>query len=427
MNLIKRAFLHGIRKPGKSLLLFLIIVVISTLVLSGLASLDAEEERTTDLRGATGASFTVERNLSTGSWKSDENGSYSTQELITNKMAQRIAEIKGIEAFDTNCTTIFELFDTNNRYIECINPKGMPMVDGQYYTVGTISSEYSSLFLSQSFSMVKGRHITAKDKDAVIISKAIADKHNLNLGDTVNAYNDLTVPLKVIGIFEVVADKSDEKNNYNMASYFDYENYIFMSMEAMIEALKNFPDGPSLGYTSADFFVSDPERLEQIIKNVQAIDGINWNNFTISANNEVYERTENAISNMSSLIRTLIVIIVVISIGIVTLILTMWVKGRMRETGILLSIGIPKTFILMQYIVEVGLISIVAFPLSYLFSSNISGYIGNLFGKTGTILVTTQHFRVVCGFGAMLLAVSIIISSIPSMRLKPKEILSKMS
>ena len=65
-NLGIRAFLYTARKWKKSLLLFCLLLSITTLVLSGLAIADAQEKQTEEMRGTTGASFTVERNLSTG-------------------------------------------------------------------------------------------------------------------------------------------------------------------------------------------------------------------------------------------------------------------------------------------------------------------------------------------------------------------------
>ena len=49
MNLFRRAFLYITRKKSKSLLLFLIIFGISTLVLCGLAALDAEAKKSTEI------------------------------------------------------------------------------------------------------------------------------------------------------------------------------------------------------------------------------------------------------------------------------------------------------------------------------------------------------------------------------------------
>lgn len=129
-------------------------------------------------------------------------------------------------------------------------------------------------------------------------------------------------------------------------------------------------------------------------------------------------------SDISSLIRTLIIVIVLISMGIVTLILSMWLKGRIRETGILLAAGISRASILFQHILEVGMIAVISFPPSYLFSQAIASGIGGLFGKTG-VIVSAEHFELVCGLGSLFLAAAILVSCIPMLRLKPKEILSK--
>ena len=60
------------------------------------------------------------------------------------------------------------------------------------------------------------------------------------------------------------------------------------------------------------------------------------------------------------LIVWLIVGCIVVSVCILILILSMWIKQRKYETGILLSIGITKGKIVFQYIVEVLLIAVVA-------------------------------------------------------------------
>ena len=72
MNLGIRAILYSARKWKKTLLVFFLLLAITTLVLSGLAIADAQEEQAEEVRGTTGASFTVERNLSTGGWASEK-------------------------------------------------------------------------------------------------------------------------------------------------------------------------------------------------------------------------------------------------------------------------------------------------------------------------------------------------------------------
>ena len=75
---------------------------------------------------------------------------------------------------------------------------------------------------------------------------------------------------------------------------------------------------------------------------------------------------------MQKLIIWLIVGCVLVSAGILTLILSMWIKQRRHETGILLAVGITKGRIVFQYIVEIFMIAVLAFGLSYFTSSLVS-------------------------------------------------------
>ena len=313
MKILQRACLYIIRRKKKNAVLFLIILAVSTLVMSGLAILDAQEKASEELRGATGTSFSVKRNVSSGGWTSGANGSYSTQEFITDDMLNKIAQVDGIEGYNASITSILSLYTEDQTYIEHMNPIGVREVDDQFYSAGCMDSQYNSLFLSQAFTLVEGKHLTNKDSNGILISRDVADKEGVKVGDTITAVNDPsvdpTVELEVTGIFDVIADETDEKNNYNMASYYDYANYIFVSIPSMKEALINYPD--STDFDSADFFVNDPEKLEKIIQQVQNIGSIDWDNFVIEANNEVYEKAAGSMSDVSTLIKALIAVVVV--------------------------------------------------------------------------------------------------------------------
>lgn len=428
MKILQRACLYIIRRKKKSLMLSLIILAVSTLVMSGLAILDAQEKASEELRGATGTSFSIKRNISSGGWTSGANGSYSTQEFITDNMLDQIAEVNGIEGYNASITSILSLYAEDKSYIEHMNPIGVREVDDQFYSVGCMDSQYNSLFLSQAFTLVEGKHLINSDSNGILISKDVADKEGIKVGDTITAVNnpsaDPTVELEVTGIFEIVADETDEKNNYNMASYYDYANYIFVSIPSMKEALINYPD--STDFDSADFFVKDPENLEKIIQQVQNINSINWDNYVVETNNEVYEKAEGSMSNVGTLIKALIGTVVVISAIVIVAILTIWFKGRKKEIGILLSLGLSKLVILLQYVIEILIVSAFAFPISYICSNLIAGKIGGLLGKNvESVIVTVQHFSIVTGLGVLILVASVIVSCIPTMKFNPKDILSQ--
>lgn len=429
MKLGIRAVLYTIRKWKKTMLIFCLLLSIATLVLSGLAIADAQEEQAEEVRGTTGASFTVERNVSTGGWSSGSGGSYSTQEYLTADMMEKIAEVDGIKGYNASIRTILCLSDSNGNWLEQMNPTGHAMVDCQFYSYGCINSEYHYLFLSGALVMCEGRGIDTSIDNGIVISKEMAEKHDLKVGDTIQAVNnplssDKTRELKIIGLFEIVADKTDEKNNYNEASYYDYANNAFVSEAAMKDLLENYAD---VGYAAADFFVTDPKQLEVIIQQVQNIDSINWNNFQIIANDEVYQNISASLSNTGTLITTLIIVVTVVSMILIIVILSMSIRGRKRETGILLAVGIVKPAVILQYVLETLLIAVVAFPLAYLSGKRVAGTLGTLFGKAAeNVIVTPEHFMLVAVVGGILLVAAVLVSSISTMRLKPKQILAQM-
>ena len=345
MNLGLRAILYTVRKWKKTLLVFCLILSISTLVLSGLAIADAQEEQSEELRGVTGASFTVERNLSTGGWASGNGGSYSTQEFISDEMLQEISSVDGVAGYDGSIVSMPYYFKETG---ESVVTTGYT---NSFYTYGSINTEYNDLFASGRFELVEGSHITENITNGLIISRERAEQNGLKIGSKVNGINDPytddpEVNMEIVGIFEVVADKNDEATMYDASTMWDFSNYAFCSKAAMEAMCVNYGDGNKI--QEADFFVTDAAQLENVIAEVQNISSINWDNFIISANDEVYQNISSALSDTNTLVTTLIVAITVVSFVLITLILSMSIRSRKRETGILLAVGIAKPAVILQ-------------------------------------------------------------------------------
>lgn len=430
MNVLKRAILYIARSWKKTLIMFFLLLTVSVLVLSGLAISDAQENKTTELKGTTGTSFSVERNLSSGSWNTGGGGSYSTQEYLTDEMVKTIGQTEGIKGYNASRRTILCFSDENGTPLEKMNPQGFSAADCQFYVYGCENAEYNSLFLNGTLQLVEGEFISSDTKQGVVISKDIAEKHNLKIGDRIQAINDPysddpTLKLEIIGTYEITVDKTDERNNYSEASYYDYTEYAFIDMASMRELLINYEDGKNCD--TADFFVSNPEELEKVIQEVQKISTINWDNFLITANDEIYERVAGSVSDISLLMTAFIVIVIVVSMVIVVLILSTWIKNRKREIGIFLAVGISRTAILIQYLLETIMVAVLAFPLSYYLSNLFASNVGTLFDENlGNIVVTGEHFKIVFMVGILLVCVAVLLSCIPVMKYKPKELLSQM-
>ncbi|OUN91909.1 ABC transporter permease [Blautia sp. An46] len=424
MNLGIRAFLYTARKWKKTLLLFCLLLSITTLVLSGLAIADAQEKQTEDMRGTTGASFTVERNLSTGGWTSGAHGSYSTQEFISDEMLQEIAAVDGISGYDASIVSMPYYFKETGDSVVTTG------YTNSFYTYGYVNTEYNDLFASGRFELVEGSHITEDMTNGLIISRERAEQNGLEVGSKVVGINDPytddpEVDMEIVGIFEVVADKNDEATMYDASTMWDFSEYAFCSKAAMEAMCVNYGDGNKI--QEADFFVTDAAQLESVINEVQSISSINWDHFIVTANDEVYQNISSALSDTTTLVTTLIVMITVVSMVLIILILSMSIRSRKREIGILLAVGIEKYAVLLQQMLEICLVAIVAFPLAYLASREMAGNIGTLFGKAAeNVIVTPQHFVLVGACGAGLLIIAVLVSCIPVMRMKPKAILLQM-
>lgn len=350
------------------------------------------------------------------------------------------------------------------KLVESDSPK-MREMDREYEGFANLQGvDYSELdkkFTSGSLKLIEGKHITYEDKGKALIHKELAELNNLKIGDKIsikgsplNRYSikkDGEVSLEIIGIYDS-EDKSKSKSMMDMI-----QNYILCDNESIME-LDGYREGDMI-YHYADFEVNDPEKLDSITAKVKKLP-VDWKKYRISRNSEVFTTLTKSIKNLDSLINTVLIGIIIVGVILLSLILTFWIRGRIKETGILLSIGIPKNKVIYQYIIELLMIAVLGFGLSYLSGQAVAQSVGNklvaqasdqsrkelqkgmggqsfgsdpdtqLLKKTIDgidVNVTFSEMIYVFVIGAMIIVVSVIISSIPIINLKPKDILSKMS
>lgn len=97
----------------------------------------------------------------------------------------------------------------------------------------------------------------------------------------------------------------------------------------------------------------------------------------METDNKTYLAAAAPLEKSQTLITSFLLLIVLVSAVVLSLILTMWAKSRIHETGVLLSIGFGKASIIGQYLAEVLFIAAIAFGLSFFSGSLIAGRIGN--------------------------------------------------
>ena len=74
------------------------------------------------------------------------------------------------------------------------------------------------------------------------------------------------------------------------------------------------------------------------------------------------------------------------------------------------------------------IISAISFTGSYFFSKLIAGSLGQAFGKVAeSVIIQNSQFALITGIGIVILLAIVIISCIPIMNKKPRQILSQMN
>ena len=462
MNTLKRAFLYTMRKKTKTLILFLVLVTISTFILTGLSIYKAADGSALSLRQSVSGSIRLELDENNRkNWQYQQVAGGMLVDYvgvpITDEDIHKIMSIDGIKVY--NGLGDGSVFAKDFSFIS-----GFSFGAGSDYSrlPSVTDSEYFNFFTRKAFQLVEGRHIKEGDDHVVLISTAIAEKNTLKLGDTITVqccydsgiYPDVT--LTIIGIYAYEAD-----NEFNTTST-DKRNRLIIDHKAMQEIMQR----DVIQYDNGvDFYVDDPREMEKIASQIKALD-LDWDSFTLTMDNSAYEAVASPLTAMQNLIVWLIVGCVAVSVGILILILSMWIKQRRHETGILLSVGISKSRIILQYTIEVLMIAVVAFGLSFFTSSLISQGVSDLIFHqvsesqplpeielpddgteyldiTGQYIpydtsnvetlesvqvnVSPNYLLYIYIFGTLLIVFSVSAASISVIQMKPKKILSQMS
>ena len=433
MNFVKRAFLYCFRQKVKTLILFLVLAIISTFLLTGLAIRDASEGATEDVQTAIGGKLFLEIDP-TDQYDSSQDGYGMTYtyngDYITPEILDAISNVDGVVDYNSDNPRGFWGAGVDFEYLPAaFNLSYTPYGESSAYTAA-LSSEKSSDFESGKYSLVDGRHITPEDKYVVMISKELADYNKLSVGDIMTMYcldSDSNVKLEIIGIF----DGTEGTSGNGGFSVSDIPaNCGYVDYTTMFENFGRKIDG----YTQIDIYVEDPVSIQNVYDKVKDLPELRGKSLKLSIDTDEYDVVSTPLESLQQLVNITIIIISVVSVVILTLLLTIWIRGRKKEIGILLSIGKSKLNIILQIFTETIVVAVISFVASIPFSFSVAEKVGAFLVSrvtTGTanlnVQINAAYLLPLYLIGILLIAVAVIASSWTVVRSKPKVILTKMS
>ena len=304
----------------------------------------------------------------------------------------------------------------------------------------TNNTKRNILFSSRVFTIKEGKNIEENDKNSIIVHEEFAKQNNLKLGDEVNlelldieeSGKIKSHKFKIIGIFS-----GKKQETYTGLSSDFSENMVFVDYSTSQEILNKSENNKIANKIL--MYSGNAESTDLALNKLKELK-IDESKYFVQKDSNAFEESLESVSGIKHMIKIMTYSIMLGGIIVLSLILILWLRERIYEIGIFLSIGTSKIQIIMQFIFELLFISIPSI-ISSLFLGNVlikviaGGLInsensmisgGNLINDSSFMLnITTlgQSYLILIS----IIVLSVVFASSLILIKKPKEILSKIS
>ena len=419
MSIFNRAYLYIIRKKVRSSILFFIVILISLFLLSG-----------SILNTTVG---TISKNL-----YKDVNFGFTIESIdksnkeIEKDTLKKINEVAGVNqknylyAKSVNVVDKKVVQENQNITIteEMKNKSNLVMMNGITSTKNNID------FKSEVLKLEKGRHIEENDQNKILVHEKFASINNLNLGDKIKLeQNGKNVEFEVVGIFS-----GEKTNNFEGLSSDFIENTVYTDYNSS-QKLLDYSSNNKV--TSVEYGVNNPTELDDIIKNVESL-GIN--NISVSKSNKNYELVTSSVESITKLTNMIRIGSVIVGVVILSLVLMFWIRERLYEIGVLLSLGISKINLILQFVVETLMVTIFSFlsalGIEFILLKYLSSNITKVFSEDLPKIISDELTKISINgsniIGVIIVMITIVIISVvvallPILKTKPKKILTQIN
>lgn len=394
MSFLKRAILYLARKKGRTALLAGMVVVMSCFVLVGISLKNSADREAKKLRQSLATGFTLKADEANDTYYETRDGAGHSYRLyvgprVTEELISQIMSVEGVTDYQVHLLSL-AWTDLNlmpgqwatSEENEPVTAKQIELNRQSILIYPCRKGELDSNFRTGAFSITEGRNIQEGDHYTAVISEWLAEENGLDVGDVfiIEAKDGFLwgsqdilktlgepIPLAIVGLF-----RPNFQPAYTDMTFEDghVENLIYSDMDTYHTLEENFGEDESdkSGYMEATFFVEDPMNLDSIMQQIQDRDDIDIDGLLFEADDTAYKASVKPLS-LISLFSTIILATGIIGIGaILYLVLNLWIKSRVQEAGIFLSVGIRKKEILCQMLAECLIVGTTALLLSLFLS-----------------------------------------------------------
>ena len=297
-----------------------------------------------------------------------------------------------------------------------------PQFAGDVSVTGSSDSSLNPAFQGKLYRLVEGEHVGAGESQAgagkAIIHREFADHNNLGVGDGLTLTRDgEKVTVTVAGILE---GKTDNPTGLPSGAS---ENHVFVDL-ASAQKL-----GAPL--TTGRYFTQNAQQLPEALEAAKELAP----ELTLEDNSAQFAPVLRAISGVDRLLGILLLGLCVAGACVLTLVSTFWARGRIHEIGILLSLGKSKGNVLSQFAIEAGIFAGVAAVIAAVVGTVLSSRLGQaVFAQVGGEALSALQPSTGVGdvvlalvLGAVIVLIGVSVGVLPLVMQRPKRILAKLS
>lgn len=393
--MVKNAILSIKKSIGKSVLLFILMCVLTNLIIAGLSIKSATSKSMEQVRKSLGNDVVLSYNMKNIMQNRKQGESVdSVMKNITVKMADSLKGLKYVENYnytvnvnvssdDIEPVKMQESDDTSQENNRKFNDMPKFMDSNDFSVVGNTTMKYLTNFTNKNYVLKSGRLLSEEDtktKNCVIESN-LASENDMKVGSTfqVTATNEddeeISVTLKVVGIFEI---ETSEEMGRMMSNRQNPMNMIYTGLN-IAQTLND----SQTAITSAIYYLDDPDHIEDFKQLAQKTD-IDFDTYTLDANDDVYQRSIASLENMESFANIFLWVVIGAGSLILCLILVLTMRSRFYEFGVMLSLGQSKIKIISQQLVEIGFIAFIAFTFSLATGKMVSNVVSHMLVSQNT-------------------------------------------
>ena len=428
--MVKNAIAYVLRKKNRTLIVFIILTVVLSCLYACLNILKSGTSLEKSLYKSSNSSSTIS--------KKDSQGYFDKNEF------KGINDIKEIEEVVSQYEGLARLSNTN----AVDSGQQITRDDIPSYLKNVVSIQATSnvkrnvLFNSGVFAIKEGRNIEKNDKDKILVHEEFAEKNKLKVGDKISLEfvdpnqtdkSNKKYEFEIVGIF---SGKKQEKQT-GLTSDLS-ENTMFTDYDSAQKALN--VEGNKQLVNKLTFFSGTPENMDEAINKVKKLN-VDWEkSYTVDKEANAFKDALESLNGVKHIIRIMTFAIMIGGSVVLSLILILWLRERIYEIGILLSIGVSKFKIVTQFIMELIFISLPAILVSLIFGNLVvNQIIGGLISSEDTTSITSNFvsngynmnnlitFAQSYGVLVLIIVLSVVFASGLILVKKPKEILSQIS